>query len=95
MFLLKLNAWYDRQEEPDRFFLFMSLISCAIVPIYIGMYLENYWAVFFGLVILGFMTCWAVVRSLHMGKIARWVAAGMVGVVAALATTIMALNLST
>lgn len=86
--LSQFNHWYDAQQEPKRFLLFITLMILAIFPLQLGITFGHPLAAIFGLGMLAIMSLVAVVRAFGLGgkhKYAAYAIMGLLGVGMAIA----------
>jgi hypothetical protein len=63
----RFNKWFDRQEEPKRFLLFMTYMAAAILPLQIGLRYDNVILTVFGFVLFSIACLVAVFRAFNLG----------------------------
>jgi low temperature requirement protein LtrA len=86
--LSQFNHWYDAQQEPKRFLLFITLMILAIFPLQLGVTFGHPIAALFGLGMFTFMSMVAVLRAFGFGgkhKYAAYAVMGLLGAIMAIA----------
>lgn len=74
------NRWYDGQQEPKRFLLFITVMTLAILPLQLGITFGSPIMALLGGLLFGVMCFIATIRAFGLGGKHQLVAKAMVGV---------------
>lgn len=91
----RFNQWYDQLQEPKRFLLFISYITCTVLAINLGIGLENKLLLVVGVALLGAACVVAMFRAFDFKKNGcRWcsiLGASVISLFAAIVLSLLAL----
>jgi len=77
----RFNSWYDKQQDPWRFLIFMGLMFVSVFALHLGLVVKNLPMMAVGLITTSVVVVIAVVRaSGHRGILHRKVGYAIMGV---------------